>query len=50
MYVANLAEFGAIVDDAAATKAFLASYMTPVESYSKRTAVTGPGVACILRK
>jgi phosphatidylserine/phosphatidylglycerophosphate/cardiolipin synthase-like enzyme len=48
MYVANLAEFGAIVDDVAATKSFLANYMTKVESYSKRTAVTGPGVGCAL--
>lgn len=50
MYVANLAEFGTIVDDEAATKSFLASYMSQVESYSKRTAVTGPGVACVLEQ
>jgi hypothetical protein len=50
MYVANLAEFGTIVDDEAATKQFLASYMSVVESYSKRTAVTGKGVACVLEQ
>jgi hypothetical protein len=48
MYVANLAEFGAIVDDVAATKAFLASYMSVVESYSSRTAVMGPSSGCVL--
>jgi phosphatidylserine/phosphatidylglycerophosphate/cardiolipin synthase-like enzyme len=41
LYVANLAEFGTIVDDPAATKTFVDVYMSQVESYSKRTAVTG---------
>ena len=43
LYVANLAEFGAIVDDPKATKLFLANYMDIVEQYSKRTAVSGSG-------
>jgi phosphatidylserine/phosphatidylglycerophosphate/cardiolipin synthase-like enzyme len=48
LYVANLAEFGVIVDDVAATKAFNESYMSRVESYSKRTAVMGPNNGCVL--
>lgn len=50
LYVADLAEHGVIVDDPAATRSFLASYMNHVESYSRRTAVTGPGVACVLQR
>jgi phosphatidylserine/phosphatidylglycerophosphate/cardiolipin synthase-like enzyme len=48
LYVANLAEFGVIVDDVAATKVFNESYMSRVESYSKRTAVMGPNAGCVL--
>ena len=47
-YVANLAEFGAIVDDPTATKSFMTNYLNVVEGYSRRTAVTGPNVACVL--
>lgn len=50
MYVADLAEYGTIVDDPAATRTFLASYMAQVETYSRRTAATGPGVACVLQR
>ncbi len=50
LYVANLAEFGAIVDDAAATKLFLANYLDLAEKYSKRTAASGAGVACELTR
>ena len=45
-YSANLTEFGYIVDNEAATRAFVASYLGNAEKYSRRTAISGPGVAC----
>ena len=48
-YVANLAEFGYIVDDSRATETFIAEYQAKAEEASRRTAVSGPGVACRLR-
>lgn len=45
-YAANLTEFGYIVDDAEATKTFIDSYLGNVEKFSRRTALSGPGVTC----
>ncbi len=45
-YSAPLAEFGYIVDDEEATKAFDKSYLDNVERWSRPTAISGPGVAC----
>lgn len=50
IYVANLGEFGFIVDDEAATKSFIASYMNNAERWSRRTAETGKGVSCALSR
>lgn len=49
-YVANLAEFGYVVDDQRATQKLLDAYLTPAERFSSRTAVSGPGVACSFGK
>lgn len=46
VYAANLTEFGYIVDDEAATRMFIESYLGNVEKYSRRTAITGPFVTC----
>ncbi|AKU97674.1 hypothetical protein AKJ09_04338 [Labilithrix luteola] len=46
LYVADLGEFGYLVDDEAATKTFLASYVDNVEKHSARTAISGPNVTC----
>ena len=49
-YVANLAEFGYVVDDPAATKQLLDAYYTPAWSASKRTAISGADApSCALR-
>jgi PLD-like domain len=45
-YAANLTEFGYIVDDEDATKTFIDSYLGNLEKFSRRTAISGPGVAC----
>lgn len=45
-YVANLAEFGLIVDDANAARKFISDYLDRAESYSKRTTVGGSTSAC----
>ncbi len=45
-YFANHAEFGYIVDDAAAAKTFIDSYLGNVEKFSRRTAISGSGVSC----
>lgn len=45
-YAANLTEFGYIVDNEAATRAFVDSYLGNAEKFSRRTAISGPGVAC----
>lgn len=37
LYGANLAEYGVIVDDARATRQFVADYYTPFATYSRRT-------------
>lgn len=46
LYVADLGEFGYLVDDEAATRTFLSSYVANVEKYSTRTAISGAGVQC----
>ncbi|MDB4943043.1 MAG: hypothetical protein JWP97_2577 [Labilithrix sp.] len=46
VYAANLTELGYIVDDAAATRTFITSYLGEAERYSRRTAISGAGVSC----
>lgn len=48
-YVANLAEFGMIVDDAAATSRFVRDYLEKAERWSKRTTIGGSVDACPYR-
>jgi phosphatidylserine/phosphatidylglycerophosphate/cardiolipin synthase-like enzyme len=50
MYPVNLQEYGYIVDDAKAAADIIAAYWTPLWEWSKRAAVSGPGVEpCIFR-
>ncbi len=41
VYGSDLAEYGLLVDDYAATAAVLATYWEPLWTYSVRTAITG---------
>lgn len=45
-YVANLAEFGMIVDDASTTRRFVQSYLERAERWSMRTAIGAGAGAC----
>ncbi len=46
LYIANLAEFGLIVDDASTTQDFEAQFLNNVVSYSSSRAVSGGGSSC----